>query len=119
MVGINEEDLSFIRFLDAASREMYRDHRNNKFCCDRGFFYALLMGFRWAPLKESPPASRSPWMRDLYAILPIVGWDDPHLTIRIRGVDIPLNASLFNDALEVPMVPNMVYEDKLKEMVLG
>lgn len=77
------------------------------------------MGFIWAPLKESPPASRSPWMRDLYAILPIVGWDDPHLTIRIRGVDIPLNASLFNDALEVPMVPNMVYEDKLKEMVLG
>uniref|UniRef100_M1DP76 Putative plant transposon protein domain-containing protein n=1 Tax=Solanum tuberosum TaxID=4113 RepID=M1DP76_SOLTU len=82
-------------------------------------FYARLMEFGWAPLTEPLPDARSTWVNEFYAILPTVRWDEPHPIIRIRGVDIPLNATIINEALEVPEVSNGEYEAKLREMDLG
>uniref|UniRef100_M1DFG3 Putative plant transposon protein domain-containing protein n=1 Tax=Solanum tuberosum TaxID=4113 RepID=M1DFG3_SOLTU len=45
-----------------------------------------------------------------------LGWDDSHPVIRITGVDIPLNATAINEALEVQEVPNHEYEARLREM---
>uniref|UniRef100_M1DMY5 Putative plant transposon protein domain-containing protein n=1 Tax=Solanum tuberosum TaxID=4113 RepID=M1DMY5_SOLTU len=45
-------------------------------------------------------------------------WDNPHPVIRIRGVDISLNATAINEALEVPEVPNYEYETRLREIDL-
>ncbi|KAH0685721.1 hypothetical protein KY290_017249 [Solanum tuberosum] len=97
MVGQNDENLPFIRFPDAASRERHHDYRNTGFCCERGFVLHKL--------EEKEPT--------LYARL-----DDPHPVIRIRGVDIPLNATTFNEALVVPEVLNHKYEARIREMDL-
>uniref|UniRef100_M1DRU7 Gag-pol polyprotein n=1 Tax=Solanum tuberosum TaxID=4113 RepID=M1DRU7_SOLTU len=37
MAGVNEENMSFIHFSNAASQERYHDHRNKKFYRERGF----------------------------------------------------------------------------------
>ncbi|KAH0699046.1 hypothetical protein KY284_013261 [Solanum tuberosum] len=130
MAGLNEENLPFARFPDAVSRERHHDNRNAGFCCERGFvllklekkahiFYASLMKFEWTPLTEAPPDARSTWVRKFYAILPTVQWDDFHPIFRIWRVDIPLNATIINEALEFPEVPNAEYEAKLREIELG
>uniref|UniRef100_M1DAE6 Putative plant transposon protein domain-containing protein n=1 Tax=Solanum tuberosum TaxID=4113 RepID=M1DAE6_SOLTU len=111
MARQNAEHLPFIRFPDAMSRERYHDNRHTGFCCERRFvlhklgekeptFYARLVEFGWIPLTEAPPDARSTWVREFYAIMPTVQWDDPHPVIRIKGVDIPLNATAINEALE-------------------
>ncbi|KAH0699045.1 hypothetical protein KY284_013260 [Solanum tuberosum] len=124
MAGLNEENLLFVRFLDVASLERHHDNRNTGFSCNRGFvllkldektpvFYARVMEFGWTPLTEATSDARSPWVREFYAILPTVQRDDPHPAIRNRGVDIPLNATTINEALELPDIPNVEYEAKL------
>uniref|UniRef100_M1DIE0 Putative plant transposon protein domain-containing protein n=1 Tax=Solanum tuberosum TaxID=4113 RepID=M1DIE0_SOLTU len=45
--------------------------------------------------------------------------DNPHPSLRIRGFDIPLNATTINEVLELPEVSNMLYEVKLRVMDLG
>ncbi|KAH0722368.1 hypothetical protein KY290_005044 [Solanum tuberosum] len=108
--GQNDEHLPFIRFPNAASRKRHHDHRNTGFYCERGFlvhkleekepaFYARLVEFGWVPLTDAPPDARSTWVREFYAILPTVQWDDFHSVICIKGVDIPLNATAINEAL--------------------
>ncbi|KAH0722512.1 hypothetical protein KY290_005161 [Solanum tuberosum] len=116
MAGQNEVNLPFIRFPNVASWERHHDNCNTGFCCEKGFvlhkleekaptFHACLMEFGWAPLTKVSPDARSTW-------------DDSHPVIRIQGVDIPLNATTVNEALEVPEVSNAEYEAKLREMDL-
>ena len=64
-------------------------------------FHARLIKFGWASLTESPPAALSTWVREFYAIMPIVSLEVPHLVIRIPGFDIALNDTSINEALEV------------------
>uniref|UniRef100_M1DRN2 Uncharacterized protein n=1 Tax=Solanum tuberosum TaxID=4113 RepID=M1DRN2_SOLTU len=72
MDGINEENITFVQFPDAASRERHHDHRNTKFCYERGFhmlglakrapaFHARMMEFGLGPLTEAPPTARFGW----------------------------------------------------------
>uniref|UniRef100_A0A0V0ICV9 Putative ovule protein n=1 Tax=Solanum chacoense TaxID=4108 RepID=A0A0V0ICV9_SOLCH len=129
MAGQNDEHFPFIRFLYAASQERHHDHHNMGFCCERGFvlhrlgekepaFYARLVEFGWVPLTEALSDACSTWVREFYAILPTLRWDDSHPVIRIIEVDIPLNATAINESLEVPKVPNHEYEARLKELAL-
>ncbi|KAH0716609.1 hypothetical protein KY285_012640 [Solanum tuberosum] len=90
MAALNDENLPFIWFPDAASREQHHTYQTNKFCCEMGFH---LLELDWK--------------------------DDRSSTIRIRGVDIPLNTSYINDVLEEPDAPNTAYDAKLIETDLG
>lgn len=69
-------------------------------------------------LTEAPPNARSNWVREFYAILPIVRWNDPHPAMHIEGLDIPLEYTTMNEALEVVEVPNHTFEDRLRDMDL-
>uniref|UniRef100_M1DCS3 Putative plant transposon protein domain-containing protein n=1 Tax=Solanum tuberosum TaxID=4113 RepID=M1DCS3_SOLTU len=102
MESLNEKNLPFVQFPDAASRERLHDFWNNKFCYERGF--VLLRR------EEKEPA--------FYARLMEFGWEYPSPIIRIRGVDISLNATTLNEVLELPEVSNAEYEAKLREMDL-
>ncbi|KAH0687963.1 hypothetical protein KY290_016988 [Solanum tuberosum] len=130
MAGLNEENLSFVWFPDVVSRERHYDNRNTGFCCKRGFvllkleekapaFYARLMKFGWLHLTDTPLAARADWVREFYAILPTIRWDDPHPILYIREVHIPLNATAINEVLELPEVSSEEYEAKTREMDLG
>uniref|UniRef100_M1DZD2 Putative plant transposon protein domain-containing protein n=1 Tax=Solanum tuberosum TaxID=4113 RepID=M1DZD2_SOLTU len=102
MAGINEENLPFVRFSDVLNRERHHYNRNTGFCYERGFvllkleekaptFYARLMEFGWTPLTKAPT----------------------------DALDIPLNDTFINEALEFTEVSNAEYEAKLREIDLG
>ena len=41
------------------------------------------------------------------------------LSFAFGGVEVPLNPTTINEVLEVPEVPNLKYESKLKKIDLG
>lgn len=61
--------------------------------------YNRLQEFSWMPLVEALQNGVLFLVRELYAILLTVLWDDLYPTIRIRGVDIPIDASTINEVL--------------------
>lgn len=58
----------------------------------------------------------STWVREFNDILPTISWDAPHPVIHIWGISLEFH--YYQGGLEVPEVPNMVFEDKLMEMDL-
>uniref|UniRef100_M1DAW6 Putative plant transposon protein domain-containing protein n=1 Tax=Solanum tuberosum TaxID=4113 RepID=M1DAW6_SOLTU len=83
----------------------------------------LISPFFSLKLSQNPVDSPTPnvisKVREFYVILPTVRWDDPHPSIRIPGVDIPMNATTINKVLEVPKVSNAEYEAKPRDMDMG
>ena len=73
-------------------------------------FHARLIKFCWDPLTKSPPTVLSTWVKEFYAIMPIVSLEVSHLVIRIPGFDFPLNATSINEALKVPEFSNSEYD---------
>lgn len=56
----------------------------------------------------------STWVREFYAILATVHWDESDSVISIRGVEIPIYATTINEVLEALQVPNHEYESMLR-----
>ncbi|KAM3270108.1 hypothetical protein P3S67_030014 [Capsicum chacoense] len=81
-------------------------------------FYARLKEFGWMPLVEPPRGCVSGWVREFYSMLPTVRWDDPHPTICIREVHVPVDVANINMVLGVPNISNADFEAKYKEMDL-
>lgn len=81
-------------------------------------FYARLREFGWMPLVEPPWGGVLGWVREFYGMLPTVHWDDPHPTICIQEVHVPVYVAIINKVLGVPNISNVDFEANYMEMDL-
>lgn len=115
MDGQNKDNTHFISFPDVASRERHHDYRTTGFCCERAMilhkveekaptFYSRSVEFRWLLLTEAPQ-------------MPILHRWGSSMLSSFR-VDIVLNATTIDEVLKVREVPNLFFQEKLREMEL-
>lgn len=127
MAGQNDDNTPFIHFPNATSRERHHDYHIIKFCYEMVIilhnvedkahaFYARFVefgGFYWLRLPRIPPLPG--WGSFMLSSSLYAGMFLTQL-FAFGELKFPFNSTTINEVLEVSEVPNLVFEEKLREI---